>query len=103
MSNEAELWIAPGPGSDALKVAELASVPDEFRDEFCTRLGLLLYQVAKAPVLQKLPRIRSRIISQHLAKVQKAAMKLCLAIEKLESKTDDLADPNKPLARIYLE
>jgi hypothetical protein len=92
------------PQSDALKVAELASVPDELRDEFCIRLNLLLYQVTRAHVVRAhLPRIRPSSISHHLAKLQIAAEKLCGAIEELESKTDDLADPNKRLARIYLE
>jgi hypothetical protein len=104
MTDEAEPWPAPAPGTAALQVAALANVSDESRNKFCARLGYLLIQTAKGTVLQaNLPRIGAGNISDHLSKVQDAAEKLCRAIEELEDKTVDHGDPNKGLARIYLE
>jgi hypothetical protein len=105
MPDEAEPWIAPAIGSAAHKVAGLANVPDEARNEFCTRLGLVLVDTAKLTVLRAHPlRISSKSIALHLLKVQGAAEMLCRAIEDLEDEAHDRRrDHNRRLARVYLE
>jgi hypothetical protein len=100
MSDQAEPWIAPTSGSDALKVAELANVPEEFRAKFCTRLGWVITDVHQLTTIRKVPSIRAGDVRSHLKAVRTTAEKLDRIIEELESA---LGDHNRTLARTLLE